>query len=73
MKKSYKMQQTLMYNSQHTAKFEFSFLFNNYPSQFLSHWKLARPVFFREELSFLPYKKKSDSVLGGKFKFADFC
>ena len=43
------------------------YLFNNCPSQFLSHWKLAEPVFCREELSCLPYKNpKPDSQFFGE-------
>ena len=31
------------------------YIFNNCPSQFLSHWELAESVFCSEELSFLPH------------------
>ena len=50
------------------------YLFKTCPSQFLSHWELAEPVFCSEELSCLPYKNQNQSLtfssLAGKFKFA---
>ena len=52
----------LCINSYHTANLNFLvltlciYLFRNCPSQFLSHWELAKPVFCNEELSCLPYK-----------------
>ena len=40
----------LVYNSQHTAKLEFCvYLFKNCPSQFLSHWESAEPVFLKKK------------------------
>ena len=58
------VEETLIYNSQHTAKFEFSFpvtLCLSFCELFLSHWESAEPVFCSEELSFLPYKKQNKS------------
>ena len=52
------------------------YIFKNCPSQFLSHWELAEPVFCSEELSLLPYKTKTKawvSVLDKKFKISQFC
>ena len=44
------------------------------PSQFLSHWELAEPLFCSEKLSCLPYKNQNKSLtfssLVEKFKFA---
>ena len=58
------VEETPMFNSQHTAKFAFCFLcvylFKNCPSQFLNHWESPEPVFCSEELSFLPYKNQKE-------------
>ena len=66
--------------SHHTANLNFLFLslcvylFKNCPSQFLSHWDSAEPVFCSEELGSLTYKNQNNSLilsyLVGKFKFA---
>ena len=51
-----------------------AYLFKNCPSQLLSYWEVAQPVFCSEELSCLPYKNQNKSLnlssLAGKFKFA---
>ena len=59
----------------HTANLNFLFmslyvfLFTNGPSQFLSHWESAEPVFCSEELSSLPCKNKSlTQLFGGKIQ-----
>ena len=39
------------------------YLFKNCPSQFLSHWESAEPVFCSEELSFLPFKNQNKSLI----------
>ena len=60
------VEETLIYNSQQTAKFEFSFpvtLCLSFCELFLSHWESAEPVFCSEELSFLPYKKQNKSPI----------
>ena len=44
----------------------FNFL-KNWPSQFLSHWELAEPLFWSKELSCLPYKNQNLSYLAGVF------
>ena len=71
------VEETLMYKFSPYNKFEFSFsvtlyLFKNCPSQFLSYWKLAEPVFC--SVLFLPYKNQKKiltlSFLLGKIKFA---
>ena len=69
----------LFINSHHTAILNFLFLslcvylFKKCPSQFLSHWELAGPVFCSEELSCLLYKKLKQnprsSSLAEKYKF----
>ena len=41
------------------------YIFNNCPSQFLSHWELAEPVFCIEE----PKQKPDSGSLAEKFKF----
>ena len=68
------MEETLMYNSYSKIHMNFLFLslFKDCPSQFLSHWESAEPVFCGEELSFLLYinhlKPKENPVLGGKIQ-----
>ena len=73
------MEETLMHKFLPYSQFEFSFLlslcvylFKNCPSQFLSHWELAKPVFYNEELGCLPYKNQNLTLssLVGKFNFA---
>ena len=68
-----------MYKFSPYSKFDFFFLslcvylFKKCPSQFLSHWELAEPVFCSEELSCLLYKKPKQKPNSGslaeKFKF----
>ena len=52
----------------------FVYLLKNCSSQFFCHWKSAKPVFYSEELSCLPYKNQNKSLTlsfrEGKFKFA---
>ena len=65
-------------SSHHTANMNFIFmslcvyLFKNFPSQFLSYWESAEPMFFSEELSSLPCKNQNKrltlSYLVEKFK-----
>ena len=56
----------LMYTSLHTAKFDFFFPLSicvYLLITFLSHWQSAEPVFYSEELSFLPQKTKTKACL----------
>ena len=46
------------------------YLFKNCPSQFLSHWKSAEPVFCSEELNSLPFKNQNSQLLGGKIQIS---
>ena len=61
----------LFINSHHTVTLNFYFvslfvyLFKKWPSQFLSHWELAEPVFCIEE----PKQKPDSGSLAEKFKF----
>ena len=63
------VEEMLMYDSHHTAKFEFSFLslcvciFKNFPTQFLSQRGLAEPVFC----------KNKSLILSCGRKFFDVC
>ena len=46
------------------------YFFKNCPSQFLSHWGSAEPVFCSEQFSFFPYKNRNKSLFWvGIFKF----
>ena len=38
------------------------YFFKNCPSQFLSHWESAKPMFCSEELSFLSYRNQNKSL-----------
>ena len=54
-----------MYNSQHTAKFEFSFpvtLCLPFQELSFSVFELAEPVFYSKELSFPAYKNNNKSI-----------
>ena len=54
--------------SHHRANLNFlcltlcAYLFKNCPSQLLSYWEVAQPVFCSEELSCLPYKNQNKSL-----------
>ena len=68
------MEETLACMFTPYSKFEFSFpvtCFKNCPSQFLSHWESAEPVFCNDELRSLPTLTKARllSYLVGKIKF----